>query len=398
MNRKFDYVIIGAGIIGMAIAKVLRIKFPTKSIFLIEKEIREARHASGRNSGVLHSGFYYPPGSLKAKLTVSGHRLMKAYCHEKDLPINQSGKLVVAQNARDLPILQNLLKRGEANGCNVSLISEAEAEKIEPNIKTYQKALYSPETSTINPERLCQKLRDEIIDMGIAISFYTKYLRRVDVDRIETTQGEFITPKLINCAGLYADQIAHDYGMGKDFTILPFKGLYLNYTKNMTDIVTNIYPVPNPNNPFLGVHFTKTYSGKIKIGPTAIPAFWREHYEGVQNMNSAEFKEIISLESKLFFKNSFGFRSLALAEMKKYFRSAFINQAQKIVKYIDPEGFTEFSKPGIRAQLVNLNTLRLVDDFVIEEDKESLHILNAVSPAFTCAFSFADYIVDHYLS
>lgn len=397
MIREFDHIIIGSGIVGMALAKALKDEFPSRHILLIEKEVREAQHASGRNSGVLHTGFYYAPESLKAKLTIAGHRLMRTYCLENDLPINECGKLVVAQNAKELDILHELERRGKTNGSPVRLISATEAEKLEPNVKTYQKALYSPETATVNPSLICERLRNQIIDQGVYISFFTKYLRRVDVDRIETTQGEFVTKSLINCAGLYADQIAHDYGLGKDYNILPFKGLYLKYTKNMTDIVTNIYPVPNPRNPFLGVHFTKTVTGDIKIGPTAIPAFWRENYEGNQNFNAEEMKEILSLEAKLFLKNAFGFRTLAFEESRKYNKNYFIQQARKLVKEIDPDGFTEYTVPGIRSQLVHLKTLELVQDFVVEQDELSLHILNAVSPAFTCAFSFAEFIKNKYL-
>lgn len=398
MLRKFDYIIIGSGIVGMAIARILKEAAPSCNILLIEKEDREARHASGRNSGVLHSGFYYAPGSLKARLTVEGNRLMREYCLRRGIPVNHCGKLVVARNARDLEMLHELERRGKANGCNIRLLDAEQSRAIDPNARTYQKALHAPDTATVNPELICERLRDDIIEAGVYISFYTKYLRRINADRVETTQGEFVGKTVINCAGLYADQIAHDYGLGQNYVILPFKGLYLKYTKNMTDVITNIYPVPNLNNPFLGVHFTKTVLGEIKIGPTAIPAFWRENYEGAENFNMEEFKEILSLEARLFLKNAFGFRSLAFQEMRKYNKSRFIRLASQLVYDIDPQGFTEWTTPGIRAQLVDRTTQRLVQDFVVEQDKHSLHILNAVSPAFTCAFSFAKFIKDQYLS
>jgi L-2-hydroxyglutarate oxidase len=180
--------------------------------------------------------------------------------------------------------------------------------------------------------------------------------------------------------------------------MIPFKGLYLKYTKNTTDVKTNIYPVPNLKNPFLGVHFTKTVHGDIKIGPTAIPAFWRENYHLNTGFNPGEMSEVLFYESKLFLTNAFGFRGLAFDEMQKYIKSHFIKLAQNMVQSIDPAGFTEFTKPGIRAQLLDKQTLNLVQDFVVEADAKSVHVLNAVSPAFTCAFPFSKHIVDQYIA
>ena len=179
--------------------------------------------------------------------------------------------------------------------------------------------------------------------------------------------------------------------------MMPFKGLYLKYTKNTTDIRTHIYPVPNLKNPFLGVHFTKTVSGQIKIGPTAIPALWRENYQGFGHFDLSEFVSTLFYQVRLLTTNSFNFRDLAKEEMKKYNKTYFIELAAGMVQHIDRGGFTEFTAPGIRAQLLNKETLSLVQDFVIEADKQSVHILNAVSPAFTCAFPFTEYILEKYI-
>jgi len=231
---------------------------------------------------------------------------------------------------------------------------------------------------------------------GVDFQFRSRYLdhRR---ETIQTTTGEFETEYFVNCAGLYADQVAYDFDFGKNYTMIPFKGLYLKYTKNKNDVKVNIYPVPNLKNPFLGVHFTKTVNGEIKIGPTATPAFWRENYQNGENFNLAELCSIGFYETKLFLMNSFGFRDLAWEEIKKYNAQYFVNLASKMVQSIDPKGFTEFTQPGIRAQLLNKKTLELVQDFVVEGDQKSLHILNAVSPAFTCAFPFAEFVVQKYL-
>ena len=321
---------------------------------------------------------------------------MKAYVRSKNLAINECGKLVVAQNEHELKQLDELLARGQHNASNVRLINEAEVLEIAPNVKTFKRALYSPNTASVDPQEVCRALKEDLLQAGVTFSFNTKYLgRRGDI--VKTNQGDFQATKIINCAGLYADRVAADFGFGLKYTMIPFKGLYLKYTKNTTDININVYPVPNLNNPFLGVHFTKTVTGAIKIGPTAIPAFWRENYNLHHGFSVNELAEILFFESKLYWSNAFNFRLLAHEEIHKYNRPYFVSLATAMVKSIDPKGFTEWTKPGIRAQLLDKKTLSLVQDFVIEADHRSVHVLNAVSPAFTCAFPFSQYVVDQYV-
>jgi L-2-hydroxyglutarate oxidase LhgO len=396
MKSKYQYVIIGSGIIGMAMARAIREKQFDASIMIIDKESTEAAHASSRNSGVLHAGFYYCADSLKAKFTVDGNRAMKEYCYRNNLAINDCGKLVVAQNEEELAKLSQLEERGKKNGSNVRIIDEREARELEPNVRTYKKALYSPDTASIDPRQVCATLKAELQRLGVNFSFETKFTGKTP-DGITTNKGAIKAHKIINCAGLYADRIAKEYGFGTRYTIIPFKGLYLKYTKNTSDVRMNIYPVPNLKNPFLGVHFTKTVDGGIKIGPTAIPALWRENYEGSQNFKFDEFFAILSHEARLFLTDAFGFRRLAMEEMRKYNKKYFVGLAQNMVQTIDPAGFTEHTQPGIRAQLLDKVASRLVDDFVVEADRHSVHILNAVSPAFTCAFPFAQFVAETFI-
>ncbi len=396
ITKQYDFLIIGSGIIGLTVAHALNIRQPQASILILDKEDDAARHASGRNSGVLHAGFYYTADSLKAKFTVEGNRAMKVFCRAKALPMNECGKLVVAQNEYELVQLEELLRRGQRNGANVRLIEEAEARAIEPNVKTFKRALHSPDTASVDPKLVCQAIKADLLKGGVGFSYNTKYLSRQG-NVIQTTQGDFEGTKIINCAGLYADKVAQDFGFGHKYTMIPFKGLYLKYTKNKTDVKINIYPVPNLKNPFLGVHYTKTVSGDIKIGPTAIPAFWRENYKSIENFNFSEFGEVLFFESKLFLFNAFNFRGLALEEMRKYDKKYFVDLAAQMVQRVDPQGFTEFTTPGIRAQLLDKEKSALVQDFVVEGDAKSTHILNAVSPAFTCSFPFSQYVADQYI-
>lgn len=380
----------------MSIARALNEIILDTSILIIDKEPEEASHASSRNSGVLHAGFYYSADSLKAQFTVDGNRALKSFCTRKGLPVNEAGKLVVAQNEEEIQTLYELEERGKRNGSNVEIIDEERALELEPNVRTFKKALYSPDTASIDPKQVCSELKQELEEMGVKFLFQTKYLGKIE-GGISTDKGDLQANKIINCAGLYADKVAHDFGFGQKYTMIPFKGLYLKYTKNTTDIKMNIYPVPNMKNPFLGVHFTKTVTGEIKIGPTAIPAFWRENYSGTSNFQFNEFAHITVQEARLFLTNAFGFRDLAFEEMRKYSKKYFIGLAQKMVQAIDPKGFTEYTKPGIRAQLLDKKTRKLMLDFVIEGDNHSTHILNAVSPAFTCAFPFAEYVTQNHI-
>ena len=394
--QKYNFIIIGSGIIGLTIAHAIKARKSDTRILILDKEPKEAQHASGRNSGVLHSGFYYTADSLKAKFTVDGSRAMKAYVKSKGLGINQCGKLVIAQNEHELGQLDELLRRGQRNGSNVRLIDEAEVFDIDPNVKTYKRALYSPDTASVDPKEVCAALKEDLLKLRVEFSYNTKYLGHF-ANIVQTNQGDFEADKIINCAGLYADRVAQDFGFGAKYTMIPFKGLYLKYTKNKSDININIYPVPNLKNPFLGVHYTKTVTGEIKIGPTAIPAFWRENYDSKGGFSFKEMSEVLFFESKLYLTNAFNFRSLAHEEMHKYNKKYFISLAQSMVKYIDPKGFTEWTKPGIRAQLLDKKSLSLVQDFVVEGNNKSVHVLNAVSPAFTCSFPFSQYVVDKYV-
>ncbi len=391
--KSYDYLIVGGGIIGLAIARELKTRYPNASICILEKESDVAYHSSGRNSGVLHAGFYYSADSLKAKFTKEGNREMTKYCVDNGLKINNCGKIVVATNNEELEGLIELKRRAYKNGVELHWINEKAVHMIDPNVKIYKKALYSPTTSSVDPIEVCQTIKAQVIQMGIDIHFHTQY-QGIEKDKIKTNKGFYSYNYFINAAGLYADKIAKDFNFGKKYTIIPFKGIYLKYTKNKSDVVTNIYPVPNLTNPFLGVHFTKTVDQSIKIGPTAIPAFWRENYSGIKRFKFSEFCSILYYEAKLFCKNSFNFRSLVLEELKKYMKSNIINLSLKMVKNLDKNGFGEFAKPGIRAQLLNKETLELLQDFVLEGDHRSIHILNAVSPGFTCAFPFARYVVD----
>lgn len=394
-----DYLIIGAGIIGLALARELKSRYPASSILVIEKEPDVAFHGSGRNSGVLHAGFYYTADSLKARFTRDGNRMLKEYVRQRGLALNECRKVVVASDEAEMEGIRELKRRGDRNGVEVQVIDERELADIDPNARTTGIALYSPNTATVDPSQVCHALREDLEAAGVRFLFSQGYLRRQGDSAVLTAGGMTIEAGLvINAGGLYADRIARDFGFSQRYTIIPFKGIYLKYTGSDRPVRTNIYPVPNLKNPFLGVHYTVTVDGTVKIGPTAIPAFWRQNYAGLEHFSVTELLEIIGWETRLFMADSFGFRSLALGELKKYDRGYFTGLAAKMVRRIDTGGFNQWSRPGIRAQLLNTGTKELVQDFVVEGDGRSVHVLNAVSPAFTCSFPFAAWVVDQFVA
>ena len=394
LTNIFDFLVIGGGVIGISIARELKSRNPNSGVCILEKEHQCGLHASSRNSGVLHAGFYYTADSLKARFTKEGNQRLTKYCEVKNLALKKCGKLVVAQNESELVWLDELMTRARNNGVPLELITDEESQAIEPRAKTYQKALFSPTTASINPTELVKSLLSDAIQEGVQLKTNTQYIHRVGKSSIKTSNGIFEAKYIINAAGLYADKIGRDFNFSKDHRILPFKGLYLYSNEPLGALNTHIYPVPDLTNPFLGVHFTITSDDKIKIGPTAIPAFWREQYQGWSNFNMPELTEIILRQAGLFLSSNFDFKALAFRELKKYSKPLLVSLATKLAKGVDIKHYRQWGLAGIRAQLLNIRKKELEMDFVLEGDKQSMHILNAISPGLTCALPFADYVCD----
>ena len=392
-NKTADFLVVGGGVIGLNLALWARRTFPDCHTILIDKEADCGLHASGRNSGVLHAGFYYTADSLKSRFTRDGNHVMAEYCKERGLRLNQCGKLVVAKDESELAGLDELLRRARVNNVELHEISAREALEIEPSVRTHERCLYSPATASVDPSEVMQSFIRDARDAGVEIRVGCEY-RGHKGDRVRVGDDLITARYVINAAGLYADRVARDYGFSEDYRIVPFKGLYLYGNDTAIKVRTNIYPVPDLNNPFLGVHLTVTAHGKVKLGPTAIPAFWREHYKGVENFVFNEMVEILFRELGLFASNSFGFRRLAVQELMKYSRRRLVRLASSLVSGIDHSQFTTWGPAGIRAQLVNTRKNSLEMDFRYEGDERSFHILNAVSPAFTCAIPFTKFLFD----
>ncbi|MEJ5227355.1 L-2-hydroxyglutarate oxidase [Thermodesulfovibrio sp.] len=387
-------IICGAGITGLSLAREL-VKQGIKDITIIEKELSLGKHASGRNSGVLHAGIYYTPDSLKAKFCLRGNLLMKQYCKEKGLILIESGKVIVTKKESEIPVLHELYRRAKANEAEVELIDEKTLKKIEPYAKTCEQALYSPLTAVINPQEILNSLEKELESSGVRIEKGI-VLRGLNGDKLLTNKGELSYELFINAAGSHADKIAHLFGLAKQHRIIPFKGLYKKLKKEKSYLVKgNIYPVPDIKNPFLGVHFTKVHDGTVYVGPTATPALGRENYKLLDDLG-VETVKILWRDLSLLLTNE-KFRSTAFTEMKKYLKANFYKDVKDMIEGVASTDLLPSKKVGIRPQLIDIDRKELVMDFLVIKDVNTLHILNAISPAFTSAFAFAEYVVREYI-
>ncbi|MBL7181077.1 MAG: L-2-hydroxyglutarate oxidase [Desulfobacterales bacterium] len=392
---KTDILIVGAGIIGLTLAREL-IARGYEEIVIIEKEPELGLHASGRNSGVLHAGIYYAPESLKAKMCLKGNFLMRAYCKEKGLPLLEKGKVIVARNASEIPMLAELYRRATANGARVEIIDEKQLAAIEPNAKTAGKALFSHYTAQVDPKAVLKSIQKELVGSAKVKIFTNCRLTGLAGSLTAvTTRGNIAFSRCVNAAGAYCDRVARAFGLSHRYRLIPFKGIYRKLKKTAPYTVNgNIYPVPDIRNPFLGVHFTRSAHGDVYIGPTAIPAFGRENYGIFAGIDPEGLS--IALSDMVLFCTNPKFRTVAVSEPIKYVSSVFFRDAGKLVKRLRPEDIEPSNKVGIRAQLVDWNTKEMVMDFLVRQDGEVVHILNPVSPAFTCSMELARQIVQTY--
>ncbi|NIP39032.1 MAG: L-2-hydroxyglutarate oxidase [Candidatus Dadabacteria bacterium] len=388
-----DVLIIGCGITGLAIANEL-VRANFENIIIIDKENHAGAHASGRNSGVLHSGVYYSPGSLKARFCVEGNKLMREYCEENGLTIKNTGKVIVATDEKRLENLYELKRRAKHAGATANIIDEKELREIEPNAYTLQKALYCPDTSVVKPGEILSHLIDKLTATGkVKIKFGTSFIGLSAENKVKTSDGEIEYKKIINAAGAYAEKIAQCFGLGREYNLIPFKGTYKKLKKESSELVKgNIYPVPDLNNPFLGVHFTKSVDGTVFAGPTAIPALSRENYNLFENLDG-ETLEILFRDGLLTLLSG-SFRSAAVNEIKKYFDHYFYHEAKTLVPNLKPGDLVSSGKVGIRPQLVHWPEKKLVMDFIVLKEGDSVHVLNAISPGFTTSMAFSRHVVD----
>jgi L-2-hydroxyglutarate oxidase LhgO len=388
-----DFAIIGGGIIGLSIARALAVRGAGR-IVVFEKEPVLGAHASGRNSGVLHSGIYYPEGSLKARICAEGARRMAEYCDAHGLPIRRTGKVILPIRPGDGSRLEMLQARGRANGAHFELVDEAGLREIEPDARSADgRALYNAATASVEPKAVTQGIAAELGRLGVEIrtgaAAWPEGRRALRVNGASVACG-----RLINAAGAYADRLAHAMGVGHRYRIMPFRGSYYRLRDGAS--VTSrglIYPVPDLRFPFLGVHTTVTPSGAVYFGPSAAPAFGRENYRGLQGFSPSDVSVITARILEYYIRNANGFRHYVHSEAPRLLKAGFLRAARALIPALRSEDLLPDKKVGIRAQLVDRENGKLEMDFVIEHGEHSTHVLNAVSPAFTCALPFGEMVV-----
>lgn len=375
-----DIVVIGAGIVGLATAHAILDRFPERRVLVLEKEPRIGLHQTGRNSGVIHSGIYYKPGSFKARFCRAGNASMRAFCTEHEIPFELCGKVIVATGARELAQLDVLHKRGVENGIEVRRLSAPEMREIEPHVAGIA-GLHVRSTGIVDYKAVLAKLATLVIARGGEIRLDTRVLRVRD-RVVETTSGDFACTTLINCAGLYSDRLARASGADVEAHIIPFRGEYYQLKPGKESLVRGlVYPVPNPSFPFLGVHCTRMMDGSVHLGPNAVLAFSRQGYHKT-TVNLRDLTETLAYA---------GFRRLAarywrdgIQEMVRSFsRAAFVRSLQRLVPEIT-EADVIPGESGVRAQALRPDGT-LEDDFLIVQRPGAIHVCNAPSPAATAS-------------
>jgi L-2-hydroxyglutarate oxidase len=398
-----DVLIVGGGMVGLCIAFQLLERGVTTSITVLEKEPSLGRHSSGRNSGVLHAGLYYKPGTLKAQVCVAGARRLRAWVEQRGLPLNPCGKVIVPPRADLDPQLDVLAERGRANGATVELWDARQLHELIPEARTASgRALWSPNTAVVKPIKVVEQLQRELQQRGVRfLQGQPGWSAKPQQQELQLSDGSTLSyGHLFNCAGLQADRVAHQFGVGKHYSLLPFKGLYWQLKPDCPiQPRTNLYPVPDLAVPFLGVHFTPSVDPTplVSIGPTATPAWGRENYRGLQAVEPAMAAANVAVLARQYLANRGGFRRYVHEQAFLALPPLLLRAAQQLIPAVRAEHLELSQKVGIRSQLFNHTTQRLEDDFLCLPGPASTHVLNAISPAFTASFALADLILDQAL-
>lgn len=390
----FDAAIVGGGIVGLAAGMSLARRFPDRKFLLLEKEPDLARHQSGHNSGVIHSGIYYHPGSLKATLCREGRRALLSFCERQGIPYRLCGKVIVATDAGELPRLKALYQRGLENGLqNISLIGPERLRDIEPHAAGI-KAIHVPEAGLVDFAQVAHAYAEISKKNGAEIRTSAKLFNgffRNSLWILQTTAGDFQAKILINCGGLHSDRIAASFGAPVRTSILPFRGEYYEIVPERSHLVRAlVYPLPHPLFPFLGVHLTRTLSGKVKAGPNAVLALKREGYRR-KDIDLRDMAAMLGYPG--FWRMTLRYGRIGVGEWLKSFRKeTFVRAVQRLIPDLTSADLTP-GPSGVRAQVVNLDG-SLEDDFKIVGDRQALHVLNVPSPAATASLRIGEFLAE----
>jgi L-2-hydroxyglutarate oxidase len=393
MTSESELIIIGGGIVGLATAYRFLERFPGKTVTVLEKEETVAKHQTGRNSGVMHTGIYYRPGSLKATNCRAGKKAMEEFCTKENIPFDLCGKIIVAVEESELPRMEMLLERGPQNGVVCNRIGPEQIRELEPHGVGIA-GIHVPEAGVVDYARVCRRLAEIITEKGSSVVTSARAIGiRRDAGRVvvETSAGEFAAKQIVNCAGLYSDRVTRLSGAKPSAKVVPFRGEFYALRPEGQYLVKGlIYPVPDPAYPFLGVHFTKRMSGMIECGPNAVLAFAREGYTN-KTVNLRDLCETLTYMG--FWRLATKYWRIGMNEMHRSFsKPAFVRALQRLVPEIKSE-YLDWAPAGVRAQTVSPDG-KMVDDFVIDETDRVVNVENAPSPAATASLNIGKLVVD----
>ena len=396
MSGKSDVVIAGGGIVGLATAYQITNKYPHMKVTVLEKESAVGTHQTGSNSGVIHSGIYYKPGSLKALNCREGRSMMEAFCRDEGIAYDICGKVIVAVNESEVERLMNIYQRGQANGVRCEVIERERLCEIEPYTAGI-KAIWVPDAGIVNYRDVAIRLATKLEQRGgeVVNDAFVRGVQRSNGEVVvETRIGEFRGDYMINCTGLFCDRIAKKTGERPESKVVPFRGEYYDLRPESYHLCNNlIYPVPDPRYPFLGVHFTRTIHGDIESGPNAVLAWAREGYKKT-DFNLKEVWDYFSYRG--FWRMAGRYWTTAIGEYyRSFFKAAFVKELQRLVPELKADDIIQ-SPAGVRAQALAPNG-SLVDDFVITNVKNMIHVVNAPSPAATSSLAIGEHIANIYI-
>lgn len=392
VSQEYDIVVIGAGLVGLATAYHIKLKNPTKRLLIIEKEDGVSKHQSGHNSGVIHSGIYYKPGSLKARNCIEGYKSLLQFCENYEIPYDICGKIIVATDDSELGALENIFVRGIDNGLSgLKKLNKDQLLEIEPYVNGVA-GIHVPQTGIVDYPAMAKKLSELIVSFGGEIRFNEELIGIKNLSSgfaLQTDIGTYFTKKLVTCAGLQSDRVSRLGNAKNDLKIIPFRGEYYKLKKEKEYLVKNlIYPVPNPEFPFLGVHFTRMINGGVEAGPNAVLAFKREGYK-FKDFSINDVADTFSWPG--FWKIALKYGRTGAMEMyRSIFKASFTKSLQKLIPEIQEDDLID-GGAGVRAQACDRNG-GLVDDFNISETNNEIHVRNAPSPAATSCLSIGEYI------
>ena len=394
MAKKCDVLVVGAGVVGLSTGIALLQSRPSLKVMVADKEKDIALHASGRNSGVIHAGFYYSPDSLKAKFCRDGSFELRKLAKKYGIPVKDVGKVVVTRNEDEDSRLNILFERGIANGVELEIHPEEKLKDFEPLAITHNRFMWSPNTGISDPISIVKAMRDEFISLGGEIHFESKVNLAESNGEVYDSSKKFAFKHVVNAAGAQADRISRSVGVGSEYAMLPFMGVYRATSEKNLPLQRLVYPVPHPINPFLGVHFTLTIDGKVKIGPTAIPIAGREQYSFMEGWSSTDIVQALKGMKSLITGDPHDFGAILKSEWPKIIQKMLIKESSELVPSAIGVRDWHRKPPGIRAQLVHLPTGKLEQDFIVTTKANATHILNAVSPGWTSSLPFGKHIAE----